>query len=1217
MYHSNKRNRRKKGSGMLWIWITFLILFLVITAISAVLAATGTLDTLLPLFESDSKNNSISTNTSDSASVSDPSTSSSSQSSSEPQGHSSDDPESSEPVSSQPPTIQLSTPSFSRPSEMQGVILQAGVDFEVGENLTQQQSRDQINAAIEQVQSLTMNTVILDPATEDGFLFADTLAQEEGYDPFSAMISSARAAGMYVYAIYDLRLAADGSLVDAAFISNAVQGCADFADRYDLDGVLLTGYYTSETLDGYQQYLSEGSGIGYENYLYESTGQLLRLAAQTMRENASHLQIGVLADPVWANADAMPEGSQTSASFQSYLDGYVDLRTMTEQGLFDFLAVKALENTDDPQTPFTAVASWWTELAEQNDLPCYLVQDSGETMTSAQQLTEQVIEAKKLSGYTGSIYTALSGLNSSVLIDYLNDNIQEEFILKKLAVTKPTQMQFSTYEPSVVFTGAASPAFAVTINGEAIDTDDSGYFSVTLPLEIGTNTFTIAQEDQAYTYTITRQIQIFDGEISPSGAVNVDGGMQITITANVYEEAEVYAVIGGTTIPMAIRETDDDDTDRDSSYPVFSGIYTAPAATSSAQNLGAVTVYASWNGFSESRQGASITVNKKKILQDGVLAEVVSTSAETYPSNVLNHLSQSGYYDLPQGTMDYIVGDEVIYKADGKTYRYFNMASGLRIATEDLATVSTIDSIEENIIGGMEITGDDRYTTIRLATLYKVPFSVKYDKSTVKFTFHYTSVTPEGLSLPDSRLFSSAQWDSNVLTLTLNTQGGFMGFTSWYDGDILVLQFNNPAMVSSSGGLGGTRIVVDPGHSVTDPGALGFHPSYPEQVINYGIARQLKSILQDWGASVLMIDTQSSSVSLQSRVAQAAEYEPHLFVSVHNNSATDSSTKGTEVYYFNAFSSSLASKVSSGISSAFGTTNRGAKFGRYYVTRTNQFPAILAECGFVSNQSEYEKLLSKSEQYNIAEGIANGIYNYLVETGGSNRGEDFTLTSGSMEKPGQASGSAGGSNEGDTGNSEDTVERDPNAIVTDVNLKEEEDISLTVGESYQLTLLVTPEEATGNEDVRWESFDDSIVTVDQDGVVTAVAPGRGRVRVITTDGKYGDNCYFNVTEASSDDDTDDGEGEGESTSGAPLSLELDIQWMQLAVGEQYPLIATITPSQSDTDLSLRWSSSDEEVLTVDEDGTVTAVGEGTATITVRISGAMRPVATCEFEVVSS
>ena len=128
-----------------------------------------------------------------------------------------------------------------------------------------------------------MNTVILDPATEDGFLFADTLAQEEGYDPFSAMISSARAAGMYVYAIYDLRLAADGSLVDAAFISNAVQGCADFADRYDLDGVLLTGYYTSETLDGYQQYLSEGSGIGYENYLYESTGQLLRLAAQTMR----------------------------------------------------------------------------------------------------------------------------------------------------------------------------------------------------------------------------------------------------------------------------------------------------------------------------------------------------------------------------------------------------------------------------------------------------------------------------------------------------------------------------------------------------------------------------------------------------------------------------------------------------------------------------------------------------------------------------------------------------------------------------------------------------------------------------------------------------------------------------------------------------------------------------------------------------------------------
>ena len=141
-------------------------------------------------------------------------------------------------------------------------------------------------------------------------------------------------------------------------------------------------------------------------------------------------------------------------------------------------------------------------------------------------------------------------------------------------------------------------------------------------------------------------------------------------------------------------------------------------------------------------------------------------------------------------------------------------------------------------------------------------------------------------------MFSAAAWSGNVLNLTLNTAGGFMGFTSWYEGDVLVLRFNNPGMMQSSGTLSGTKIVIDPGHSVADPGASGFLAKYPEQVINYGIARQLKAILQDWGATVMMIDTQSSAISLESRVAQSISYEPHLFVSIHNNSSPNPAGKG-------------------------------------------------------------------------------------------------------------------------------------------------------------------------------------------------------------------------------------------------------------------------------------------------------------------------------------
>ena len=963
----------------------------------------------------------------------------------------------------------------------------------------------------------------------------------------------------------------------------------------------------------------------------------------------------------------------------------MDLKALIEKDLFHFMAVQGYL-ADGEEVPFSPVLQFWSSLADDMGIPCYIVHDNDRS--DSQKLTEEAMAAKELPGYCGSIYNSLSALSEeaqgtatpsqpnvpgsvpdtppdvpSSIVDYINDSNKNEHISQKLVMTKPSETTFSTYEPSIVFAGAASPSEEVLINERSITTDQNGYFSVALGLDIGLNTFEISQGDQSFTYNITRQIRIFDGNVSPSGSITVDGNMQVTISVNAYEEADLYAVVGSHTIPMSIQQSDDDATDRDSSYAVFTGIFNVPAATSSAQNLGAVTVFASWQGMQESLTGASITVNRKQTLQSGVLAQVIASNAETYPASVLNILSQPGYYELPKGTMDYIVGDEVVYKVDGKTYSYFNMASGLRIAKEDLATVSSIDSIEGNVISGMTVSGNNRYTTVRLATQYKVPFSVKYDQNSVKFTFHYTDSTPGNLELPDSRLFSAASWSGNVLTLTLNTSGGFMGFTSWYEGDVLTLRFNNPGMMQSSGTLSGTRIVVDPGHSITDPGASGFLAKYTEQVINYGVARQLKAILQDWGATVLMIDTQSSAISLESRVAQSVSFEPHLFVSIHNNSSPNPAGKGTEVYYFNDFSNILASKISANAAAYLDTTNRGGKFGRYYVTRVNQFPAVLVECGFVTNQAEYEKLIQKSVQYSVAMGIAIGIQSYMKTTGALNWGNDFTLSAGSISSPG--------------GEAPDSPPADPNITVEDVNL-EEDKLTLEVGETEKLTLLVTPEEAAGNEKVNWESFDTSVVTVSQSGVVTAVAPGTARVRVITTDGKYGDNCIVTVVEACSKDvdeitldkedvtldigelftlnaetspeenasvqwETSDpsvavvkngkvtakGSGkaiitasvnEGEvsaecivrvRSNGEELQISLDSEWVQVEAGEEFDLEATVTPNGHDAELT--WTSSNRAVATV-EDGHVVAVKEGEATITVRIKGSMKLVASCDVTV---
>jgi N-acetylmuramoyl-L-alanine amidase len=220
------------------------------------------------------------------------------------------------------------------------------------------------------------------------------------------------------------------------------------------------------------------------------------------------------------------------------------------------------------------------------------------------------------------------------------------------------------------------------------------------------------------------------------------------------------------------------------------------------------------------------------------------------------------------------------------------------------------------------------------------------------------------------------------MTLSLKTSGRFFGYDAWFDSNgNLVLCFNNPPNVSGSN-LSGASIVIDPGHGSSDTGALGFLSSYPESSINYGIASSLASVLRGYGATVTLIPSNSTYYSLAQRVAAAEAADPDLFISVHSNSSsTSSSATGSEAYYFNPWSQTLAQYAAANTASALSTTNRGGKFGYYYVTRTMRYPAILVESGFVSNQTEYHKLIDEDYQDEIAQGLAKAIISYFKAMG--------------------------------------------------------------------------------------------------------------------------------------------------------------------------------------------------------------------------------------------
>ncbi len=84
-----------------------------------------------------------------------------------------------------------------------------------------------------------------------------------------------------------------------------------------------------------------------------------------------------------------------------------------------------------------------------------------------------------------------------------------------------------------------------------------------------------------------------------------------------------------------------------------------------------------------------------------------------------------------------------------------------------------------------------------------------------------------------------------------------------------------------------------------------------------------------------------------------------------------------------------------------------------------------------------------------------------------------------------------------------------NILATDIVLNESE-ISLTIGEDYQLSAQVFPEQAE-NKDVYWGSINENVATVGQDGIVTAVSEGSTQIEVKTQDGKRKAICTVNVT----------------------------------------------------------------------------------------------------------
>jgi N-acetylmuramoyl-L-alanine amidase len=169
-----------------------------------------------------------------------------------------------------------------------------------------------------------------------------------------------------------------------------------------------------------------------------------------------------------------------------------------------------------------------------------------------------------------------------------------------------------------------------------------------------------------------------------------------------------------------------------------------------------------------------------------------------------------------------------------------------------------------------------------------------------------------------------------------------------------------------------TTVVIDAGHGGYDRGGIPGQ-RVAEKEMTLDVAQRLKKVLAASGYRVVMTRDSDVFVPLGTRVAIANSYSNAIFVSVHFNSAKRSGASGIETYFYGRESLPLASAIHYYVAGGAPSSNRNVRRRGYYVLRKNSNPAVLVECGFLTNPSEAALAQSASYRQKLAEEIAAGV----------------------------------------------------------------------------------------------------------------------------------------------------------------------------------------------------------------------------------------------------
>lgn len=184
-------------------------------------------------------------------------------------------------------------------------------------------------------------------------------------------------------------------------------------------------------------------------------------------------------------------------------------------------------------------------------------------------------------------------------------------------------------------------------------------------------------------------------------------------------------------------------------------------------------------------------------------------------------------------------------------------------------------------------------------------------------------------------------------------------------------------------------IVIDAGHGGRDDGCSGIAGT-KESDINLSISKSLKTYLETLGIRVVMTRSDGNGLykadatnykqsDMEKRIEIINEAKPDMVISIHQNSFSDKTQMGAQAFYqegddrSKGFAESIQSQLLSHLPNARAEANKGD----YYLLKESNLPAVIVECGYLTNEQEEQLLSTPDYQNQVAYTIMCGVVKYF------------------------------------------------------------------------------------------------------------------------------------------------------------------------------------------------------------------------------------------------